>query len=245
MLILKILSALLSYPRAEMLAALDEMAQVLQREDLLPVQQKTALIALMDSWRRADLLDLQESYVGLFDRGRSLSLHIFEHVHGESRDRGQAMIDLMELYRSRGFEISARELPDHIPLFLEYLSHQSREEAVALLRDAMPVLSLLGARLRQRASSHHVIFDALAAFAGNAEAMAEMSDRAASEGPDETLVRMDELWEEEAVSFLGAQPARNPAGECGGGRTRAEQPIFITECAKPASSSQSSRGRMK
>lgn len=227
MLILKILSALLSYPRAEMLAALDEMAQLLQREDLLPVPQKTALITLMDSWRGADLLDLQESYVGLFDRGRSLSLHIFEHVHGESRDRGQAMVDLMALYRSRGFEISARELPDHIPLFLEYLSQQSREEALALLRDAMPVLSLLGARLRQRASPYHVIFDALAAFAGDKGTMAEMSDRAANEGPDETLVRMDELWEEEAVSFLGAQPARNAAaGHCQN-RAPKEQPVVI------------------
>jgi nitrate reductase delta subunit len=241
---LKVLSALLSYPRTEMLEALDEMAEVLQREDLLPAKQKAALIALMDSWRGADLQDLQESYVGLFDQGRSLSLHIFEHVHGESRDRGQAMVDLMRLYQTRGFEISARELPDHVPLFLEYLSLQSREEAVALLRDALPVLSLLGARLRQRASGYHVVFDALAAFAGNTEAMAEMSDRAASEGPDETLVHMDELWEEEAVSFMGGQPARNRAGECGG-RVQTEQPIVIAPRAKPASSSQSSPRRMK
>jgi len=203
MLTLKVLSVLLSYPRAEMLAALEEMAEVLQREDLLPMPQKTALIALMDSWRGADLLDLQERYVDLFDRGRSLSLHIFEHVHGESRDRGQAMVDLMRLYQARGFEISARELPDHIPLFLEYLSQQSREEAVALLRDAMPVLSLLGARLTERQSPYSALFDALASLAGATASRETYRQQAAAEGPDDTLARMDEIWEEEAVSFLG------------------------------------------
>lgn len=68
--------------------------------------------------QRTDLMDLQESYIGLFDRGRALSLHLFEHIHGQSRDRGQAMVDLLETYRRHGFELSARELPDYLPLFL-------------------------------------------------------------------------------------------------------------------------------
>jgi nitrate reductase delta subunit len=142
--------------------------------------------------------------VALFDRGRFLSLHIFEHVHGESRDRGQAMVNLLQMYEAHGFEMSTHELPDYIPLFLEFLSQQEQAEAVQLLNDAMPVLSLLGARLAERDSDFQAIFDALAGFAGEPEALADIRQQAATEGEDETVVNMDEIWEEEAVSFMGA-----------------------------------------
>jgi nitrate reductase delta subunit len=202
MLSLKVLSALLSYPQRDMLMALDEMAEVVADEDVLPRENKAAVLDLIESLRGADLMDLQERYVALFDRGRALSLHIFEHVHGESRDRGQAMVNLMNLYRANGFEIAARELPDYVPLLLEYLSHRSREQASQLLQDAMPVLSLLGARLAERESPYHAIFDALAGFAGEPEDLETIRTQAQSEGPDETVIHMDKIWEEEAVIFM-------------------------------------------
>lgn len=212
MLTLKVLSALLGYPQAEMLEALNEMAQAVEQDIGLPSAEKSALAGLIESLRGADLMALQEDYVAQFDRGRALSLHLFEHVHGESRDRGQAMVNLMQLYRRQGFEIAARELPDYIPLFLEFLSHLPKELALPVLRDAMPVLSLLGARLAERGSSYRVVFDALAGLAGEPEALAEIRAQVAAEGPDETLDRMDEIWEEEAVSFMGnGDTCRNPA----------------------------------
>jgi len=204
MLILKVLSLLLSYPEAETLAALDEMAAVIEREKLLPKTYKKRVLALINSYRGADLLDLQEHYVALFDRGRYVSLHIFEHVHGESRDRGQAMVNLLQMYESHGFEMSTHELPDYIPLFLEFLSQQEPAEAVKLLQDAMPVLSLLGARLAERGSKFKAIFDSLEGLAGEPERIYEIRQQAATETPDETLLHMDEIWEEEAVSFMGA-----------------------------------------
>jgi nitrate reductase molybdenum cofactor assembly chaperone NarJ/NarW len=204
MLILKVLSLLLSYPEAETLAALDEMAAVIEREKLLPKTYKKRVLALINSYRGADLLDLQEHYVALFDRGRYVSLHIFEHVHGESRDRGQAMVNLLQMYESHGFEMSTHELPDYIPLFLEFLSQQVPAEAVKLLQDAMPVLSLLGARLAERGSKFKAIFDSLEGLAGEPEGIYEIRQQAATETPDETILHMDEIWEEEAVSFMGA-----------------------------------------
>jgi len=201
---LKVLSLLLSYPEAETLAALDEMVAVVEQENLLLDDHKKSVLALIDTYRGADLLDMQEAYVALFDRGRFLSLHIFEHVHGESRDRGQAMVNLLQMYEAHGFEMSTHELPDSIPLFLEFLSQQEQAEAVQLLHDAMPVLSLLGARLAERGSEVRAIFDALAGFAGEPEALADIRQQAATEGEDETVVNMDEIWEEEAVSFMGA-----------------------------------------
>lgn len=219
--ILKVLSLLLSYPEAEMLAALDEMAEVVERENLLPEDHKKSVLALIDSYRGADLLDSQEAYVALFDRGRFLSLHIFEHVHGESRDRGQAMVNLLQMYEAHGFEMSTHELPDYIPLFLEFLSQQEQAEAVQLLHDAMPVLSLLGARLTERGSGFHAVFDALAGFAGEPEELDEIRLQAATEGEDETLSNMDEIWEEEAVSFMGT-------GDACKSQTAAVSPITIT-----------------
>ena len=204
MLTLKVLSLLLSYPEAEMLAALDEMAAVIEQEKWLPKRHKKPVQALINSYRGADLLDVQEHYVALFDRGRYVSLHIFEHVHGESRDRGQAMVNLLQMYESHGFEMSTHELPDYIPLFLEFLSQQESSETIKLLQDAMAVLSLLGARLAERGSQFKAIFDALEGLAGEPDGIKAIRQQAATEIPDETILHMDEIWEEEAVSFMGA-----------------------------------------
>ncbi len=204
MLTLKVLSHLLSYPEAETLTALDEMAAVIEQDKRLPRDHKKPVLALINSYLGADLLDLQERYVALFDRGRFLSLHIFEHVHGESRDRGQAMVNLLQMYESCGFEMSTHELPDYIPLFLEFLSQQVPAEAVKLLKDAMPVISLLGARLAERGSEFQAIFAALEGIAGEPEGIHEIRQQAATETPDATILHMDEIWEEEAVSFMGA-----------------------------------------
>ncbi len=164
---LKVLSALLCYPQPDMQAALTEMIMALDEENRLPQSQCWAVQTLMNQMRRTDLMDLQEGYIGLFDRGRALSLHLFEHLHGQSRDRGQAMVDLLETYRRHGFELSARELPDYLPLFLEYLAQRPVDEALSLLADAMPVIALIGARLAERGSDYHVVFDALAALVAN------------------------------------------------------------------------------
>ena len=118
----KVLSALLSYPDEALQKAAPELANVLNEERLLPSESRPALEALIEEVARADVYDLQERYVELFDRTRSLSLHLFEHVHGESRDRGQAMIDLKNLYEQHGLSFSTSELPDYLPAFLEFLS---------------------------------------------------------------------------------------------------------------------------
>jgi nitrate reductase molybdenum cofactor assembly chaperone NarJ/NarW len=219
---LKVLSALLCYPHLDMQAALGEMAEVLEAERLLPARERRALLAFMDRLAATDLMDLQERYVASFDRGRALSLHLFEHVHGESRDRGQAMVDLLEIYRRHGFELNARELPDYIPLFLEYLAQRPDGEALDLLADAMPVMALLGARLAERGSDYHAVFDALTALVGEPAEIEDIRHQAATEGPDATVVNMDQIWEEEAVTFLAT--GREGCGGSRGPRPE-EQPV--------------------
>ena len=157
----KVLAALLSYPEAEMIAALPELESVLLREGLLgPIEQQD-LRKLTRELADGDLLDLQERYVGLFDRSRGLSLHLFEHVHGDSRDRGSAMVELANLYRQRGLMIARAELPDYLPLFLEYLAHLDRAEARSSLGDVAHILAPIHQRLAKRGSSYAFAIAAL------------------------------------------------------------------------------------
>jgi nitrate reductase delta subunit len=156
---LKIISALLDYPDAELLEGRRELINELRSDPFLDGSQKEALIEFTDQLYTSDLLDLQEEYVGLFDRGRSISLLLFEHVHGESRDRGQAMVDLMAVYEKQGFEIGQRELPDYIPLFLEFLSLRPEQEVRQWLTEVSHILALLEARLHKRESAYAKLFE--------------------------------------------------------------------------------------
>ena len=126
-------SALLSYPTSEMRAALDEMAGLIERSPLIAPAERPVLLALIASLGEGDLLDAEERYCELFDRGRALSLHLFEHLHGESRDRGTAMVELKQLYRAAGFDLVGNELPDYLPVVLEYLSCRELPEARDML----------------------------------------------------------------------------------------------------------------
>ena len=198
----KVLSVLLSYPTAELQQAASEMKAVLAAEKLLPAAVLRAVLALLDEIESRDLYDLQERYVLLFDRTRSLSLHLFEHVHGESRDRGHAMIDLQNLYAEKGLEIGTSELPDFVPLFLEFLSTQPRAEAYDLLGQPVHILAALAERLRKRDSSYESVFRALVSLA-NAKPKGEDVAAVLSEpDPDaDDLAALDAAWEDEPVQF--------------------------------------------
>src|SRR5690606_23638277 len=135
MLTFKALSVLVDYPTAESREALPEIVPVLRDEGLLPFAALPSIAELVMDLQSQSLMDTQQNYVELFDRGRKLSLHIFEHPHGESRDRGPAMVALMEQYRSTGMELAAPELPDYLPLVLEFASRQPLEEAKILLTE--------------------------------------------------------------------------------------------------------------
>lgn len=207
MLILKAISRLLSYPDKALLFHANELAAVLGHATELAPAQRQKLLVFFNELRAGELMDLQERYSALFDHGRSLSLLLFEHVHGESRDRGQAMVDLMAVYQRHGFEITVRELPDHIPLFLEYLSQRPIEEVREWLGEVGHILAMLSARLRQRDSSYHHLFDALLALSGAAVDVDALSELAAGEERDDTMAAFDQVWEEESVRFGAAAGA--------------------------------------
>jgi nitrate reductase delta subunit len=198
----KALSALLTYPTAELQAAVDELKNVLAREKLLSAKVLRQLDGLIDELATGDIYDLQERYVLLFDRSRSLSLHLFEHVHGEGRDRGQAMVDLQNLYAEKGMEVSAAELPDFVPLFLEFLSTRPVGEACELLGQPAHIISALAERLRKRKSAYESVFRALAALAKDKPKDADIAVLLAQEDIDPLdLAALDAAWESEPVTF--------------------------------------------
>jgi nitrate reductase delta subunit len=198
----KALSALLSYPTAELQKAVPELIVALDSEALIPRSMRRQLDVLLNEIATGDLYDLQERYVLLFDRTRSLSLHIFEHVHGESRDRGQAMIDLKSLYESSNFEMAAAELPDFVPLFLEFLSTQPRVEAYELLAQPAHILSALAERLRKRQSAYESVFRVLVALAATKPKGEDVAALLQQPDPDaDDLAALDATWEDEPVNF--------------------------------------------
>ncbi len=199
---LKVLSALLSYPTAEMQAAVPELGAALDAEHRLPRTARGHLDRRLDEVAAGDLYDLQERYVLRFDRTRSLSLHLFEHVHGESRDRGQAMVDLKNLYERHGLFMSSSELPDHLPLFLEFLSEVPEAEAIGLLGETAHVLEAIRQRLRKRKAPYESVFSCALALA-DATPQTEVVEALLDE-PDEDpndLAAIDAVWEAEEVTF--------------------------------------------
>ena len=199
---LKALSLILSYPTKELQQAMPEIGGVLSAERRLTAAARRALRPLLDELQTRDIYDLEEQYVMLFDRSRALSLNLFEHVHGESRDRGGAMVSLVETYREKGFEPATSELPDHLPVLLEFLSTRPADEAREILADAAHIFEVLNTRLVRRESPYGAVFAALFQLAGAAadkEVVAELLDQPDIAADD--LEALDEVWEESEVRF--------------------------------------------
>jgi nitrate reductase delta subunit len=199
---LKAFSALLSYPTAELQQACGEIIEAIEAETAIPSSMRSRLHKLLTELASDDIYDLQERYTLLFDRTRSLSLHLFEHVHGESRDRGQAMIDLKAQYEKAGLFMGAAELPDFVPLFLEFLSTLPAQEASDMLGQPAHILAAMAERLRKRGSSYEAVFRALVALAAAKPKETEVSALLALPDPDANdFAALDAAWEDEQVTF--------------------------------------------
>ncbi len=210
---LRALAALLSYPSAELKEHIEEVRQAIRAERGLGGAERQRLDRLIDSFESDELLDLQAAYSELFDRSRSLSLHLFEHVHGDSRERGQAMIDLGQQYMEHGFFLEASELPDFVPVFLEFASCLPANDALEMLGQPTHVFAALAERLDKRQSPYAAIFHALVALAGvrpDAGAVAGINENTPAEDP----ATIDDEWEEAPVSFnlAGAHEMGGPTG---------------------------------
>ena len=208
--VLKLLSVLLEYPQEELWHNRAELLEAAEAAELGPARRRQ-LVAFVADLLDHDPMSAQERWLGLFDRGRSMSLLLFEHVHGESRDRGQAMVNLIESYRRGGLELASRELPDYLPLMLEYLSLRPAVEVADWLRHTRGIVELLAGRAAERGSAYALLFELLVELGGGAMDLAAAKDRVAGESRDDTPEAIDRVWEEEAVRFGPEAPAADCA----------------------------------
>lgn len=198
----KALSLLLTYPSAALQEAIPGIEAALRDDGLLGPKRMEMLAPLLTKLHERDLYDLQERYVLLFDRSRTLSLNLFEHIHGEGRDRGGAMVDLIEMYRNGGFDLVGSELPDHLPVLLEFLSTRPLAEAREILIDAGHILVALGERLTRRDTPYAAVLEALVAIAEADPASEEVETLLALTDDDpEDLAALDAVWSEAQVTF--------------------------------------------
>ncbi len=204
--LLKLVGVLLDYPQDALWQHGEELLEAANGAEL-PSKRKRDLVNFVRELLAIDPLDAQDRWLSMFDRGRAMSLLLFEHIHGESRDRGQAMVDLIEAYRKNGYELSAKELPDYLPLLLEYLSQRPPEEARDWLHHVCHIVGLLAARAGERSSPYAVLFELLVEQAEGTLDLGALRKRASEEPRDDTPEVMDQLWEEEAVRFGAEAPS--------------------------------------
>jgi nitrate reductase delta subunit len=196
--VLRALARLLDYPGAALIEHLDELSAALSAAPVKPLR-RAGVAPLLDRLAASDLLDAQELYIDTFDRGRRTSLNLFEHVHGDSRDRGQAMVDLLEMYRAAGIEFDTDQLPDYLPAFLEYLSLLPAREARGHLAEVTHLVRAIGGALARRNSDYAGALDLLLALAGEPPLGADAADE-----DDTSFAAIDAAWLDAPVDFMGA-----------------------------------------
>ena len=190
---LRALARLLSYPDATLRGHLPELSAALRTEAALSTARLDELDDLI-RWLSGSSLEsgrlaAEEAYVEVFDRGRATSLQLFEHVHGDSRERGPAMIDLAQTYEKAGLFLRPDEMPDYLPVVLEFVSTQPAREARAFLCEMAHIFNALFAALQQRNSGYASVLGALLELSGEKAHPVKVV-------PDQPL---DATWEEPVV----------------------------------------------
>lgn len=212
---LRVLASLLRYPDAAFRAAVPELQQALRSEAALPAARIAELFALLQRLQRDDPFTVEAEFVDLFDRGRGTALHLFEHIHGDSRDRGPAMVDLQKTYEAAGLYLAPGELPDHLAIVLEYASTQPPREARDFLAETAHIARAIFSALQRRESAYASVLAAVLELAGE---RAEAVDI-----PPEP--ELDEDWAE-PEAFGGCSSA-------GQARPEQPQPIHIVRKHSP------------
>jgi nitrate reductase delta subunit len=217
---LRVLARLLGYPDVELHGHLADLRSALHEEKALPPQRLAELDALISSMQQKPALEVEAAYVELFDRGRATSLHLFEHVHGDSRERGPAMIDLAQTYEKAGMYLADGEMPDFLPVVLEFTSTQPPREAREFLAEMAHIFNAIFAALQQRASPYASVLGGLLELAGEKASPVEIA-------ADEPI---DAVWQEPVV-FDGCSSK-------GQAKPDQPQPIHIVRKARPSQGAQ-------
>jgi nitrate reductase delta subunit len=200
----RILSLLMTYPNEEIYAFLPQVKATLEEEDVLNAKVISGIDTFVDFFSRRPLTFWQEFYVQLFDYSRSVSLYLFEHVHGDSKDRGQAMVDLIELYKENGLQISQSELPDFLPVFLEFLALQTSSKASEYLTEIIDIVGFIHRKLEEKNNPYQYLLAAIITLSAKQPAEARIQQMVTNM-PE---ISIDEAYEEKPVTFASDNPCK-------------------------------------
>lgn len=193
---LRALAWLLRYPDAELRALAPQLAEALRAEGALGARRLRELDALAQRLVQGAPLLAEAEYVEIFDSGRRTALHLFEHVHGDSRDRGMAMVDLSQTYEQAGLQLASGELPDYLPAVLEFASTQPPAQARRFIGEIAQVVRAIMSALVERRSPYASVLAAVLDLAGER----------ANAVPIDAEPTLDESWAEPAA-FAGCASA--------------------------------------
>lgn len=193
----KIISLLITYPNEEIYNFLPQVNFSLKEENLLNAGSITGIDAFVEFFSQKPLTFWQEHYVQLFDYSRSVSLYLFEHVHGDSKDRGQAMVDLIDLYTENGLQINRPELPDYLPVFLEFLAMQTKAKAMDYLSEIIDIVGFIHRKLDEKDNPYKYLLSAIIQLSARKPAKVRI-EKMVSEMPE---ISIDEAYEEAPVTF--------------------------------------------
>jgi len=173
---------------------------LLSQEELLRDEQMKGIQNFIDVFSNEELTKWQAHYVQLFDYSRTVSLHLFEHVHGDSRDRGQAMVDLIRFYEDDDLKWKTNELPDYLPAFLEFISlSQSTQVAAEILSEPITIIGKVYQKLQEKENTYQYIFSAIISLSAKQPEIDKVSSLSRADKP----MDLDREYSEEPIRFGG------------------------------------------
>lgn len=155
--LLKLLSILLQYPDEELILSLEALKEAV--EQIPQPEQRQSCAIFLDYLGNNPLIRLQEVYTSTFDLNPETCLNLTYHRWGDTRERGSALVDFHQLYHAAGYVCGTRELPDYLPLVLEFLSINGQGELLSFLGHYSDQVEVIGFRLQEIGSPHGGLFE--------------------------------------------------------------------------------------
>lgn len=200
----RVVSLLLDYPTGALVEARRELREAVA--GLAGAPGAHAVARFLEEWGEAPLDELQRTYVETFDFDARASLHLTYHLHGDRRRRGLELVRLKRRFAEAGLELESEELPDYLPLVLEFAALAPGGEGATVLSELRVPLELVRSRLRQRGSPFAHLLDAVVAGLPRlSRAEASRLEALAAEGPPTKLVGLDPAAPLEPAPLGGAR----------------------------------------
>lgn len=200
----KLLSVLLSYPDARLIEGEDELTGAVAA--LPPSRQKTAIERFWSYWRDTPPSERAQHYVETFDLQKRCSLYLSFYLQGDKRQRGMSLLHLKRLYAAAGFHLEGKELPDYLPVILEFAEFAPPGYGETILADLRPALEAVRESLRDLGSPYAHLLDALCFGLPRLSPLeAERTQQIMREGPPGEQVGLEPFAPPEVMPEIGAR----------------------------------------